>query len=107
MAASCTSSPRISKMMAVEVKGDGKKFEAGVPKPLFEVRQSAQFDVSKDGRFLIHVPRDQSADERSADGRRQLAGLAEEVKRIWACGDSPRCFWFGKNATFVACPLYT
>jgi len=48
------------KMMAVEVKGDGKKFEAGVPKPLFDVRQSAQFDVSKDGRFLIHVPQDQA-----------------------------------------------
>ncbi len=49
------------KMMAVEVKGDGKKFEASVPKPLFEVRQSAQFDVSKDGRFLIHVPVEQAA----------------------------------------------
>jgi len=49
------------KMMAVEVKGDGAKFEAGVPKALFDVRQSAQFDVSKDGRFLIHVPVDQAA----------------------------------------------
>jgi len=47
--------------MAIEVKGDGKNFVAGVPKPLFEVRQSAQFDVSKDGRFLIHVPQDQAA----------------------------------------------
>jgi dipeptidyl aminopeptidase/acylaminoacyl peptidase len=49
------------KLMAVEVKGDGKRFEAGVPKPLFEVRQSDRFDVSKDGRFLIHVPQDQTA----------------------------------------------
>jgi hypothetical protein len=48
-------------MMAVEVKGDGKKFDAGVPKPLFDVRAQAQFDVSKDGRFLIHVPQDQAA----------------------------------------------
>ena len=50
-----------NKMMAVELKGDGKKFDAGVPKPLFEVRTQAQFDVSKDGRFLIHVPQDQAA----------------------------------------------
>jgi len=49
------------KMMAVEVKGDGKRFEASVPKPLFEVREAGQFDVSKDGRFLIHVPQDQAA----------------------------------------------
>ena len=42
------------KMMAVEVKG-GSKFEAGVPKPLFETRLGANagFDVSKDGRFLL------------------------------------------------------
>ena len=46
-----------NKLMAVEVKGDGKKFDAGVPKPLFSVPAQAQFDVSKDGRFLIHVPR--------------------------------------------------
>jgi len=46
-----------NKLMAVEVKGDGKKFDAGVPKPLFDVPAQAQFDVSKDGRFLIHVPR--------------------------------------------------
>ena len=46
-------------MMSVEVKagkGDGKKFEAGVPRPLFSVPWRGQFDVSKDGRFLIHVP---------------------------------------------------
>jgi len=47
-----------NKMMAVEVKASGTKFDAGVPKPLFDVRQSAQFDVSKDGRFLIHVSLD-------------------------------------------------
>ena len=50
-----------NKMMAVEVKGDGRKFDAGVPKPLFAVPGQAQFDVSKDGRFLIHVPVDQTA----------------------------------------------
>jgi eukaryotic-like serine/threonine-protein kinase len=43
------------KMMAVEVKG-GSKFEAGVPKPLFDTRLGGAFpwfDVSKDGRFLL------------------------------------------------------
>ena len=49
------------KMMAAEVKNGGDKFEAGVPKPLFDVRISRivgggtnpWFDVTKDGRFLI------------------------------------------------------
>jgi hypothetical protein len=49
------------KLMAVAVDGSGKKFEAGVPKPLFEVRAESQFDVSKDGRFLMHVPQDAAA----------------------------------------------
>lgn len=43
------------KMMAVEIK-PGTRFEAGIPKPLFDVRLAAagkNFDVSKDGRFLI------------------------------------------------------
>jgi eukaryotic-like serine/threonine-protein kinase len=43
------------KMMAVEVKS-GAKFEAGVPKPLFDTRIATGnywFDVSKDGHFLI------------------------------------------------------
>ncbi|HSR07214.1 MAG TPA: hypothetical protein VLM42_08700 [Bryobacteraceae bacterium] len=40
-------------MMAVAVK-TGPKFEAGVPKPLFDARLAGNgFDVSKDGRFLI------------------------------------------------------
>jgi Tol biopolymer transport system component len=47
------------KRMAVEVKGDGKKFAASLPKPLFEVAEQGQFDVSKDGRFLIQVPVEQ------------------------------------------------
>jgi Tol biopolymer transport system component/class 3 adenylate cyclase len=52
------------KMMAVEVKA-GTKFEADLPKPLFDVRLQAgipvpRYDVSKDGRFLIPVPLDQS-----------------------------------------------
>jgi Tol biopolymer transport system component/predicted Ser/Thr protein kinase len=49
------------KMMAVAVSGSGNKFEAGVPKALFEVRAADQFDVSKDGRFLLKVPRDAAA----------------------------------------------
>ncbi|HYL37300.1 MAG TPA: protein kinase [Bryobacteraceae bacterium] len=50
------------KMMAAEVK-PGAKFEAGVPKALFDTRISATnwFDVSKDGRFLIPVPTEQAA----------------------------------------------
>jgi Tol biopolymer transport system component len=48
------------KMMAVEIKGSGAGFQAGVPKPLFEVAAQGQFDVSKDGRFLIQVPVEQA-----------------------------------------------
>jgi len=54
------------KLMAVEVKS-GAKFEAGVPKPLFDTRDArsgspqAWFDVSKDGRFLIPAQAAQSA----------------------------------------------
>jgi len=47
------------KLMAVEVKGDSKKFAASLPKPLFEVAEQGHFDVSKDGRFLIQVPVEQ------------------------------------------------
>ena len=45
-----------NKMMAVEVKAEGDKFEPGVPKALFAVPELQQFDVAKDGRFLIRVP---------------------------------------------------
>jgi eukaryotic-like serine/threonine-protein kinase len=54
------------KLMAVEVSG-GAKFEAGLPKPLFDARfpgvnnVNAWYDVSKDGRFLIPVQLEQSA----------------------------------------------
>jgi len=51
------------KMMAVEVKA-GAKFEAGVPKPLFDAHFPgglAWYDVSNDGRFLIPVQLEQSA----------------------------------------------
>jgi hypothetical protein len=44
----------------VEVKGDGKSFQWSVPKALFEVAALAQFDVSRDGRFLIQVPVEQA-----------------------------------------------
>jgi Tol biopolymer transport system component len=50
------------KMMAAEVKSGSKfeaRFEAGVPKPLFDVRLpggiNPWFDVGKDGRFLIPI----------------------------------------------------
>jgi hypothetical protein len=44
------------KMMAVEVRGDGKNFTPGLPKTLFELPALAQFDVSKDARFLVQIP---------------------------------------------------
>jgi eukaryotic-like serine/threonine-protein kinase len=53
------------KMMAVTVKtttSNGKSvFEPGVPKPLFDARVNDAFDVSKDGRFLMAVPVEQSS----------------------------------------------
>jgi len=45
-----------SKIMAVEIKTAGGKFQPGIPKALFDVRLgngNARFDVSKDDRFLI------------------------------------------------------
>jgi hypothetical protein len=53
------------KMTAVTVK-TGPKFDAGVPKPLFDVRTDlavfgAGYDVANDGRFLIPVPVEQTA----------------------------------------------
>lgn len=44
-----------SKMMAVKINTAGGKFQASVPQPLFDVRleNNPNFDVSKDGRFLI------------------------------------------------------
>jgi len=52
------------KMMAVELR-PGAKFEAGLPKPLFDSHIGPSvnnwFDVSKDGRFLIPVQIEQSA----------------------------------------------
>ncbi|HSP69937.1 MAG TPA: protein kinase [Bryobacteraceae bacterium] len=50
-----------NKMMAVEIK-PGAQFQAGVPKPLFDVQlgaNNASFDVSADGRFLIATPVEQ------------------------------------------------
>jgi len=44
------------KIMAVDVKGDGKNFQAGVPKALFNTTIDDPFDVSRDGRFLLQVP---------------------------------------------------
>jgi Tol biopolymer transport system component len=49
------------KIMAVEVKGEGKNFQAGVPKPLFNTTINDPFDVSKDGRFLLQVPLEQAS----------------------------------------------
>jgi Tol biopolymer transport system component/predicted Ser/Thr protein kinase len=49
------------KMMEVDVKADGNKFEPGVPRALFPVPGRNQFDVGKDGRFLIQVAQTQAA----------------------------------------------
>jgi Tol biopolymer transport system component len=55
-----------STLMSVEVKGDGREFEAGVPKVLFETILSSnatrnRYAVSRDGqRFLmVTMPKDQ------------------------------------------------
>jgi eukaryotic-like serine/threonine-protein kinase len=53
-----------NKMMAVEVKASGARFEAGLPKPLFDTRfpgGNGWYDVSKDGRFLIPTRIEQTA----------------------------------------------
>jgi hypothetical protein len=50
-----------NKMMAVEIKGSGASFQAGVPKALFTAPAPDQYDVSKDGRFLVHVHINQNA----------------------------------------------
>jgi Tol biopolymer transport system component len=46
-----------NKMMAVKINTAGGKFQPSVPQPLFDVRMvegaTPNFDVSKDGRFLI------------------------------------------------------
>jgi serine/threonine protein kinase len=47
-----------NKMMAVKINTAGGKFQAAVPQPLFDIRihtTNANFDVSKDGRFLIPI----------------------------------------------------
>ena len=58
------------KMMAVEIGsasagGGGAPFHAGIPKPLFDVRMGTglnrSYDVSRDGRFLIATPVEQTA----------------------------------------------
>jgi hypothetical protein len=54
------------KMMVAEVSNSGgSKFDASAPKPLFEAHISGdpadQFDVGKDGRFLMAVPVQQGA----------------------------------------------
>jgi Tol biopolymer transport system component len=53
-----------NKLMAVEIKPTGDKFQAGIPKPLFDVRlgpNNPSFDVSKDGRFLIPTALEQTS----------------------------------------------
>jgi Tol biopolymer transport system component/predicted Ser/Thr protein kinase len=53
------------KLMAVEVAGGGAKFQAGLPKPLFDphlrLSVNSWYDVSRDGRFLVPVQIEQSA----------------------------------------------
>jgi hypothetical protein len=48
-----------NKIMAVEIKGCGASFQAGVPKALFAVPAQEQYD--EDWPFLIHVPVNQHA----------------------------------------------
>ena len=48
-------------MRAMPVSENGKSFIPGVPKGLFDVAVQGQFDVSKDGRFLIQVPEEQAS----------------------------------------------
>ena len=51
------------KLMVVDING-GAKFEAGVPKPLFEARIAAgtvHFNVGKNGRFLIPAQTEHAA----------------------------------------------
>jgi Tol biopolymer transport system component/predicted Ser/Thr protein kinase len=50
-----------NKLMAVEIK-PGTQFQAGVPKPLFDVQlgpSSPNYDVSAEGRFLVATPMEQ------------------------------------------------
>jgi Tol biopolymer transport system component len=63
------------KTMAVDIKGSGTSFQAGVPKELFPVLAQEQYNVSKDGRFLIHVPDNQNA-----------AGVPLTVVKHWQAG---------------------
>jgi eukaryotic-like serine/threonine-protein kinase len=52
-------------MMAVDLRADSSKLDVGIPKPLFAVPLfeglKTTYDVSQDGRFLIHVPVKQAA----------------------------------------------
>lgn len=50
------------KMMAVAVKISGRNFQSGVPRALFAVPGHYEFDVGKDGRFLIQVPQARTTD---------------------------------------------
>jgi hypothetical protein len=57
-----------AKLMAATVKASGTAFEAGVPLALFQTRivggagasNRPQYDVSRDGRFLINQQAEQS-----------------------------------------------
>jgi hypothetical protein len=53
-------------LMAVDVKTDGASFEAGIPKPLFDVRVPTagrnHFVAARDGqRFLVVVPEEETS----------------------------------------------
>jgi Tol biopolymer transport system component len=71
------------KMMAAEVKS-GSKFEAGVPKALFEVHLETgtpvSFDVSKEGRFLIPTRSEQAATAPITVVLNWTAGLKRPLK---------------------------
>ena len=73
-------------LMAVAVTA-GNPFEAGIAKPLFDVRFSAftsntsRFDVAKDGRFLIPVEQ-QAASPLSCIARSRLVGACREPSAV-------------------------
>jgi Tol biopolymer transport system component/predicted Ser/Thr protein kinase len=60
-----------NKLLAVPVKTDGARFEAGVPRVLFEARFAAQgrrnrYVAARDGRFLVNTLPEQTQTERSS-----------------------------------------
>jgi hypothetical protein len=80
-------------MMAADVKGSADKFEAGIPKPLFDVHlggQAQEFDVAKDGRFPIPTAVERSGNPPLTVGARLCPG-AKTVCGGVPTGLLPQC----------------